>query len=54
MNHRCARDGKKAAIALEIWEKTTTNMNWGAEKLWMKRAANVSQQIGCEQKKRRD
>jgi hypothetical protein len=46
-------DGRKVGIALEIWEKTTMNMNWIAEKLWMKSAANVSQQIGREQKKRR-
>jgi hypothetical protein len=46
-------DGRKVGIALAIWEKTTMNMNWIAEKLWMKSAANVSQQIGREQKKRR-
>jgi hypothetical protein len=42
-------DERKVAIAREIWEKTTVNMNWIAEKLWMS-AANVSQQLGRAKK----
>ncbi len=35
----------KVDIARVIWEKTSVNLNWIAENLAMKSAANASQQI---------
>jgi hypothetical protein len=46
-------DERKVAIAREIWEKTTMSMNWIAEKLRMKSAANVSQQLGRARRRER-
>ena len=38
-------DGRKVAIATVIWQKTTMKMQWIAERLSMRSAANASQQI---------
>lgn len=38
-------DARKVAIARVLWEQTTVDMKWLAEHLWMRSAANASQQI---------
>lgn len=38
-------DPRKVALARVIWENTTVKMNWIADELSMKSAANVSQQL---------
>jgi REP element-mobilizing transposase RayT len=38
-------DPRKVAIARAVWEQTTVGMDWLAERLSMRSAANVSQQI---------
>ena len=38
-------DARKVAIATAIWQNTTMNMQWIAERLSMRSAANASQQI---------
>jgi len=38
-------DLRKVALAKFIWEGTTVSQGWLAERLWMKSAANASQQI---------
>ena len=38
-------DARKIALAKLLWGRTTVSQDWLAERLWMKSAANVSQQM---------
>jgi hypothetical protein len=38
-------DGRKVALARLLWQRTTVSQGWIAERLAMRSAANVSQQI---------
>ena len=38
-------DARKVALAAKIWDQTTVNQSWIAEKLGMRSAGNVCQQI---------
>ncbi len=38
-------DPRKIALARVLWQRTTVSQVWLAERLWMRSAANVSQQL---------
>ncbi|HEY5813796.1 MAG TPA: hypothetical protein VIT23_14210, partial [Terrimicrobiaceae bacterium] len=38
-------DPRKLALASLLWKTTTASQGWLSERLWMKSAANVSQQL---------
>ena len=38
-------DPRKLVLAELLWKRTTVSQEWIAEKLWMRSAANVSQQL---------
>jgi len=44
-------DPRKLALAELLWKRTTVSQEWIAEKLAMRRAANVSQQLGCSKQR---